>query len=102
MTAPSSTSLAWFSRRKFDLRGPFTVKTWHLSGAIVLVGVYQNLSVNGFPAPYDLTGRACPSSDYWSIIEDELKWRTPSPWNQRDKVTNDCSIGCGSWNRKRS
>jgi len=41
------------------------VKTWHFSSVIVLVGVF--LSVNGFPATYDLTGRVTiNASNHWN------------------------------------
>jgi hypothetical protein len=48
-----------------SLRGRVAVKTWHLSSAIVIVGVL--LSISGFAATYDLTGRATvTSSDHWN------------------------------------
>lgn len=52
------------SERK-SLRGRFTMKTWHLSGAIVLVGVF--LSTIGLSATYDLTGQlTVSSSGHWN------------------------------------
>ena len=41
------------------------MKSWHLTSAIVLFGIF--LSINGFPATYDLTGQATViSSGHWN------------------------------------
>jgi hypothetical protein len=44
------------------------VKTWHLSGLIVIISVF--LSTTGFPVtlpPYDLTGQGTvTTSDHWN------------------------------------
>lgn len=52
-------------KRRTRFAGRFTVKTWHLSSALVLFGVF--LSTSGVPATYDSTGQATvTSSGHWN------------------------------------